>query len=378
MPVQEQALRGALWFQGGRRAMNRSDRSSGISMAAAKEYAQFLCFAPAVFQTARVARESGLLQRIENAGPTGCTLDDLSVTTVMSPYAVRLLIEAAEVSGFVENRDGRYRLTKIGYCIVKDPMTKINMDFMHDVCYQGMFHLDEALYTGTPVGLAGFGGRWKTIYEALKSLPEKVRKSWFAFDHFYSDRAFSEVLPKLFAGKPKPQKILDVGGNTGKWAIMCAAYDSEVTITILDHQGQLDVAYSSLRSAGYADRISCRACDFLDPGCSFPKGYDVIWMSQFLDCFDPEGIDAVLKRAREVMDASSKLYILETFIDRQKFFASTFSLVHTSLYFAVMANGNSRMYTAEEMIGFAEKADLRVVEEVDVVGFAHTLLTCTL
>ena len=277
--------------------MNISKQLSDISMAEAKEYAQFLCFAPSVFQTARVARDSGLLLQLENAGGEGCTLDDLIAKTDLPPYGVQLLTEAAEVSGLAENSDGRYRLTKLGYCILKDTMTKVNMDFMHDVCYQGMFHLDEALATGTPVGLDGFGKQWKTIYEALKSLPEKVRKSWFAFDHFYSDGAFSDVLPRLFAKQPKPKKILDVGGNTGKWALRCAGYDPDVRVTILDHQGQLDVASSSIRSAGFADRIDCNAADFLAPNCSFPKGYDVIWMSQFLDCFDPEEIDTLLKCA---------------------------------------------------------------------------------
>ena len=358
------------------------DLFSGIreiaSMSAAKEYAQFISFAPAVFQAARAARESGILDRIEASGEDGCTLDDLYRSVSMSSYAVRLLVEAAEVAGLVENREGCYRLTKTGYCILKDPMTKVNMNFMHDVCYRGMFHTTYALTSGKPAGLTVFGTQWKTIYEALKSLPEKVRKSWFAFDHFYSDNAFPEALSLLFTKQPKPAAILDVGGNTGKWAIACAAHDSEVKVTILDHQGQLDDASAAIRSAGYTDRISCMACDFLDPGCTFPAGHDVIWMSQFLDCFHPEGIVAILKRARDVMDESSRLYILETCVDRQKYSASTFSLVYTSLYFAVLANGNSRMYTAEEMIGFIGKAGLKVVEDTDGIGLAHTLLTCSL
>lgn len=347
-------------------------------MSEAKEYAQLICFAPAVFQAARAARESGILDKIEESGNDGCTLDKLSRSSSMSSYAVRLLVEAAEVSGLVENREGCYRLTKTGYCILKDSMTKTNMDFMHDVCYQGMFHIIDALISGKPAGLREFGTKRKTIYEALKSLPESVRKSWFAFDHFYSDNAFPEVISLLFAKQPKPTTILDVGGNTGKWAISCAAHDSEVKVTILDHQGQLDDASAAILSAGYTDRISCMACDFLDPNCTFPTGHDVIWMSQFLDCFHPEGIVAILKRARDVMNESSRLYILETFIDRQKFSASKFSLVYTSLYFAVMANGNSRMYDAKEMIGFIEDAGLKVVEDTDGIGLAHTLLTCSL
>ena len=48
----------------------------------------------------------------------------------------------------------------------------------------------------------------------LAQLPDQVQKSWFEFDHYYSDNAFPEVLPIVFANKPK--RLLDVGGNTGK------------------------------------------------------------------------------------------------------------------------------------------------------------------
>ena len=45
-----------------------------------------------------------------------------------------------------------------------------------------------------PEGLKEFG-KWNTVYEALSQLPPHVQKSWFGFDHFYSDDAFPLVLP---------------------------------------------------------------------------------------------------------------------------------------------------------------------------------------
>jgi len=120
--------------------------------------------------------------------------------------------------------------------MLSDELTRVNMDFTHDVNYNGMMHLEDSIKNGKPEGLKVFGN-WATVYEALSELPLEVRKSWFAFDHYYSDYAFPEVLPHIF--KSKPKKILDVGGNTGKFSIYCAQNNNDVHMTILDLPGQV-------------------------------------------------------------------------------------------------------------------------------------------
>ena len=40
-------------------------------------------------------------------------------------------------------------------------------------------------------------------------------QSWLAFDHFYSDRSFDEILNILTTYEF--ESIIDIGGNTGKW-----------------------------------------------------------------------------------------------------------------------------------------------------------------
>jgi ubiquinone/menaquinone biosynthesis C-methylase UbiE len=350
-------------------------RSAGnIPMVDAKARAQFICFAPAAFQATRVLRDRGLLERIHDARDGGLPVDDYLAGAGLAPYAARLLLEAAEALDLVERTDDTLHLTKTGYCILKDPMTRVNMDFMHDVCYQGMFHLEQALVSGKPSGLSVFGGGWKTIYEALASLPPGVRASWFAFDHYYSDNAFPDVLPRMFARTPR--RILDIGGNTGRWAIACARHDPDVRITILDHPGQLEVASATVREAGFSDRIDFAECDLLDGTKPFPAGYDAVWMSQLLDCFAPDQIHTILTRARDAVSESGSVFVLETFVDRQRFKAAAFSLVFTSLYFTTMANGNSRMYSATDQIGFVEKAGLMIAEDIDGIGIGHTLLRC--
>jgi hypothetical protein len=337
--------------------------------------AQMIAFAPLIFQAAKSMRDLGILEFIATKGKAGTTIAETAEALNLTTYAVTVLVEIGEKIGLTENRDGTLVLLPTGRMIQSDQMTRINMDFTHDVCYHGIFYLDEALKTGTASGLKVFG-EWNTIYEALSSLPEKAQKSWFEFDHFYSDGAFPEALPRMFA--QKPVHILDVGGNTGKWAIQCCSYDPDVKITMLDLPGQLGLAKQNIVEAGMADRIALCPMNLLDHSVPFPRGCDVIWMSQFLVCFSEEDVIALLKRAVTAMRKDSVLFILDTFCDRQANEVGELCLEASSLYFTCMANGNSRMYTFKSMHEFIQKAGLQILDQHDNLGGSHTLLCCGL
>jgi ubiquinone/menaquinone biosynthesis C-methylase UbiE len=344
-----------------------------LSALQAKEEAQWITFAPFVFQATRVLRDSGILTLIES-NRQGMTLDEVIAEIKLPPYGVRVLVEAALGIGLLVLTDGRYKITKTTYFILHDELTKVNMDFTHDVCYNGMYFLEDSIKNQKPEGLKVFG-KWNTIYEALSTnLPEKAKDSWFAFDHFYSDYAFPEVLPQVYPYKPK--KLLDIGGNTGKWSMQSFEYDADVKITIMDLPGYVDTAKEQIHKKGFGDRISFYPCNILDESQKFPTGFDAIWMSQFLDCFSDEQIISILKRCKKALNPEGHIFILETFWDRQRFEASAFSLQQTSLYFTVMANGNSQMYDSKVFVRLVEQAGLEVVDQKDFIGVSHTLLIC--
>ena len=106
-------------------------------------------------------------------------------------------------------------------------------------------------------------------------------------------------------------------------------------------------------------RVDTFPIDLLSDATPWPKGADAIFMSQFLDCFSPSQIVSLVTRARSAMDSNASLYILETFWDRQRHEAATFSLHNTSLYFTCLANGNSKMYHSREMKECVDAAGLR-------------------
>ncbi len=336
--------------------------------------AQKIAFAPFVFQAACVLRDRGILTAIENS-PTGLTLEQVAASVELPIYGTRVLLEAGLGIGLVVEIEGRYRITKTAVFLQHDPMTRANMDFTRDVNYAGLAQLGEAVATGKPAGLKVFG-EWNTVYEALAHLPEFVRSSWFAFDHHYSDGAFGAALPLVFQGRPR--RILDIGGNTGKWATLCLRHDPEVEITLMDLPGQLRNAEDSLRGAGLLGRVHIHEADLLDQGTPVPGGHDVIWMSQFLDCFSEAEIVSILRRCAAALTDTpdAAIYILEAFWDRQRFPAASFCLQMTSLYFTAIANGNSQMYRSDTFLACVREAGLEIEQQHDGLGVSHTLLVC--
>ena len=335
--------------------------------------AQKIAFAPVAFQTARCLIKFKVLEILDAAGDDGLELLSIVEKAPINEYGVHVLIDMGMSMSLIYQKGDNYILDKIGYFLLHDEMANRNLNFTHDVCYEGLFKLDESILNGKPEGLAVFGD-WDTIYPGLKDLPEAAKKSWFEFDHYYSDKAFPQTLPLMFEHNPK--HILDVGGNTGKWALKCADYNSDVKVTIMDLPGQLAVAKGNAESAGFGDRIDGYQINLLDESQKFYQGADTIWMSQFLDCFAKEEILSILKRAAEVMDKDTRLFILETFWDRQPYEAGAYCVNATSLYFTAMANGNSRMYHSKDMIKLVQEAGLYVDTDVDNLGLGHTLLNC--
>lgn len=338
----------------------------------AQRLAQEIAFGPIVFQVSRLMVKFGIFQLLDDH-KEGLPLEEIAEKTGISLYGVKVLVESSLTIGTILLKKGKFHLAKAGWFLLNDQMARVNMDFNHDVNYLGMFYLEETILKGKPEGLKTLGD-WPTIYEGLSTLPKQAQKSWFAFDHFYSDNSFEQALQIVFARQPK--NILDVGGNTGRWATQCVHYNPEVKVTIMDLPQQLEMMRQQTHGMDGADRIDGYAGNLLDPNTQLPKGYDVIWMSQFLDCFSEEEVISILKRAAQSMGKNSRLFIMETFWDRQHFETASYCLAQISLYFSAMANGNSKMYYSGDMIRCIKEAGLKVEKIHDNLGLAHSIVEC--
>ncbi len=348
------------------------DKRSAID---AKHHAQVIAHGPIVFQVARLLRDKGILKVVED-NKAGIKLAGIVEQTKVPEYGARVLLEAGLGMEMVTvDEEGRYYLSKTGYFILHDPLTNVNMNFVQDICYKGLFHLEEAIDTGKPAGLKELGS-WNTVYEGLSQLQPQQQKSWFEYDHFFSDIAFPLVLKHIYKPENHIKKLLEIGGNTGKWALASTKFDPDVRITIVDLPGQAAMAKKNIEDLGLADRVDFYPANVLDESVQFPTGYDAVWMSQFLDCFSEDEIVSIMKRCGQALNEEGAIYILEAFWDNQRFETAAFCIQQLSIYFTAIANGNSQMYDSRVFKKAIERAGFDIVEETSGIGLSHTLLKC--
>ena len=357
-------------------ALKKRYTAEQLSARDAQRLAEFIAWGPVVFQVSRLMVKWGILDLLRDAD-NGLTRQEICQQTGLSDYAVKCLTEASLCIGtiLVDPETDRFTLSKTGWFLLNDSATRVNIDFNHDVNYEGWFHLEESLKNGQPEGLKHFGP-WPTIYEGLSNLPEQVQKSWFGFDHFYSDSSFPEAL-KIIFDEHHVKSLYDVGGNTGKWALQCVGYDPDVEVTILDLPQQIEMMRANILGKEGAERISGYGINLLDAASTFPQrdgGLDAIWMSQFLDCFSMEQIVDILRRAKAAMTPQTRIFIMETLWDRQRFEPAAFCLTMTSLYFTALANGNSKMYNTEDLQHCIQEAGLEIEQIHDHLGQGHSII----
>jgi hypothetical protein len=333
--------------------------------------AQKIAFGPVVFQCVRVAWKSGLLALVDAAGKAGASVEALATRSSLSAYAISVVLESALSAGVVRREAGCYSLTRVGDNVLHDEMTQINIDYVHDVCYQGLFALDACLREEKPLGLKALGD-WPTVYEGLSELPEPARTSWFNFDHYYSDSAFAQALLPVFARRPR--RVMDIGANTGKWTLHCLRHDPAVRMTLLDLPVQLAQARITLEGAGLLDRADLHPINILDFAAPFPGGMDAVWMSQFLTCFSLDAIGQIFRRAADCLAPGGSVWVLDTFWDRQQYDIASYCLINTSPYFTSIASGNSKMYESSTIVACARSHGLVLVETLDDLGICHSLL----
>jgi hypothetical protein len=140
----------------------------------AKSEAPRIAFGPVMFQACRILRNAGILELIQKSHSTGMTLNEVVSKINLPLSGLKVLLESGLGVGLFCLRDGRYKLTKLGYFMFRDPMTRLDVDFVHDICDRGLVDLDKSIQDHRPVGLRSLGNR-ETFYEGLSSVPSPAR-----------------------------------------------------------------------------------------------------------------------------------------------------------------------------------------------------------
>ena len=347
----------------------RKKKNTSETVSALTE-AQKIAFAPFTFQIVVALLEFGLLQSLNECPKTR---QQLAEACNVSRYAVDTLFDAAVCIGLVnENPDLTYSNTKLAEAFLFDEMTRVNFNFVRDICCIGVTELTQSLRENKPLGLQKHYFDSPTIYQVLTKLNDKMIKSWCEFDHHYSDDCFDEILRIIF--EKKTSVICDIGGNTGKFEKACLDFDKNCTIVMLDLPENIAETQKNFNT----ERCKFVGANILsDEKLSITPHPDAFLMSQFLDCFSKEQVLFILNKIADASDENTRIFILEPFIDNQLFDGAAYALAHISLYFACMANGCSKMYKETEMRELIEQSKLKIKKTYYNIGkYDFTFLEC--
>ncbi len=281
-----------------------------------------------------------------------CRSQMLAQTAAGREYALKVVLETCLSAGVVyliEN--GRYVLDKAGFCVLTDSITQVNIDFNHDVCYQGLFDLGRCARRRAPAGPEG-AGRLADPVPGPVATVRTGRTSWFAFDHYYSDTSFPDIMPDVFATAPRAsdghRRQHRQVHAAPRWPTM-----RRWNCTWSTCQRQLAVADT------VADRCGRARARLPAPDRPAGRGRAAGRHGPDLD----EPIPELLLRAGHRQHppsrgcsagaATARCWCMDTFWDRQRYDIASYCLINTSPYFTAMASGNSKIYESDDYVRLA-------------------------
>ena len=246
-----------------RHAMIRYDRPANLTAFEAISEAQKLAFAPIAFQASVALKRLGILGAVEAAKDDGAAAAEIAALPRRCPCTACACCSTwASSIGLVWQRADRYVLDKVGHFLLNDAMTRVNLDFVADVCYDAMSSLQDSVEQTRAEGPRAL----RRLADAVRGPPATAGAE--------SERAGSRSitftrrthLPQrcehVFATKPR--HLLDIGGNTGLWAMACVEHDPHVEVTIVDLPEQARLTERAPRAGQHAARIRVTAVDLLD------------------------------------------------------------------------------------------------------------------
>ncbi len=260
--------------------------------------------ASAFFESAVLFAASDLGVFKQLAGSRGASLDALAEALKLDQQGLRLLLDACTAIGLLEKTaDHQYRNTAESESFLvpgKPGDLSQAIRYNRDV-YGAWGRLEELARTGKPVEPP-----------ALHLGDDANRTRDFVLAMHGRARAMGPlVIPSLdLAGR---QRLLDVGGGPGTFAVLAAQAHPGLHCTVLDLPTVAAIARELIVQQGMSDRVETLPGDYHTT--PFPKGMDAINFLGVLHQESPTRIRDLFKRARAALNPGGVVHVLDMMTD---------------------------------------------------------------
>ena len=151
-----------------------------------------------------------------------------------------------------------------------------------------------------------------TSLKGEKSTAEPDSSKWVEFARSMSglQRITAAALAEtLDASAGEKWKVLDVAAGHGMYGVTIAKQNPNAEIFALDWPEVLKVAHENAKAAGVAARHHHLPGNAFE--VDFGKDYDIVLLTGFLHHFDPQTIDAILRKAHAALKPQGRVVTVE-------------------------------------------------------------------
>jgi ubiquinone/menaquinone biosynthesis C-methylase UbiE len=156
---------------------------------------------------------------------------------------------------------------------------------------------------------------------------DKAKTRAFVMAMHERARGIGSVLPHNvdLAGR---RRLLDVGGGPGTYSVALCRQTPGLTATVLDRPGVLEVTRELVDAAGFGDRVTLLAGDYLTT--DFGSGFDAALLSGMMHRETPQNVNLLLKKAFAALQPGGIVMVSDVFFDDDRMntppFATSFAL----------------------------------------------------
>jgi SAM-dependent methyltransferase len=306
---------------------------------------QSLIQAARAFQESRVLLTALELDVFAVLGK-GATAADLSAKLGTAARATEMLLNALVAVGALLKRDDVFRCTD-----ESKALGPARVGLLHTVhLWDTWSTLTDCVKSGKAVATRG-----------PESFPEARTRAFIAAMHARA-RDNAEQTVRL-AGIRDAQRMLDVGGGSGAYAIAFAQAYPALQAEILDLGAVVPLAEEYIRDAGLQNRVRVRPGDMRT--AELGEGFDLLLLSAVCHMWGEDDNRLLIKRCAQALAPGGHLVIREFILDEDRT-APTFAAIFAINMLVGTERGNS--YTEGEYRTWMTEAGLGAILRPDPQG----------
>ena len=300
------------------------------------------------FQSSRVLLTAVELRVFSLIGDGGLTSADLAGRAGSHPRATDRLLNALCALRLLVKRDGRYWNMPEARRYLDDGSPEFAAGLAHTASmWHGWSGLTDAVREGRPA-----------LRAAINERGDAWLKPFIAAMHYRAAHQAPEVA--ALVGLDGVERVLDVGGGSGAFAMAFAARAPGLVAVVFDLPNVLPLTRDYIAGAGLSGRVTTAAGDYLvDP---LPKGFDLVFLSAVIHSNSPEQNASLLASCAAALNPGGRVAVVDWVMDDDRVTPAVGAFFALNM---LVATDRGDTFTEGEIRGWMNSAGLAPGPRID-------------